>query len=98
MHTRKHRGEQSRHSIEFANLRKMWKPRLFLEAPDRKPVSQIEVARRIDAAIVAEDEAVRIIAIRRNRPIVAVVTDTADAPFAVVAITGRRIPDWAGRT
>ena len=67
-----------------------------MEAPDRKPVSQIEVARRIDAAIVAETEFVRILAIRRHRPIAAVAADIVELP-AGPAITGRRIPNWAGR-
>ena len=46
---------------------------LFLETTDRQTERSIVVARRIDAAIVVEKQAVRVLVIRRGRPVAAVV-------------------------
>ena len=51
--------------------------------------------RRIDAAIVAEVQAVRVAAGRR-RPIAAAATDTAETATIAVASTRSRIPDGGG--
>ena len=48
--------------------------------------------RRKDAATAVEVQAVRAVAARRGRPIVAV-ADTAEAATAAVAITRSRVPD-----
>ena len=69
-----------------------------MEAPDRPPASPIVVVRRIDAAIVVEAQAERILAIRGYRPIATVASNKAQGPIAGVAITGRRIPNRTGRT
>ena len=50
------------------------------------------VGRRKDVAIVAEVQVVRVVAVRRGRPIVAVATDIAETAIVVVAITRNRIP------
>ena len=49
-------------------------------------------ARRIDAAIAVEVQVVRVVAVRRGRPIVAEVTDSVETATAGVAITRSRIP------
>ena len=64
----------------------------YLETTDRVAARAIVVVRRIDAAIVAEEQVVRVVAVRRGRPIAAVVTDTVQAAIVVVAITRSRIP------
>ena len=66
---------------------------LFSEATDRQTVRAKVVARRIDAARAVEVQAVRAVAVRRSRPIVAVATDKAQAATVGVAITRSRIPD-----
>lgn len=56
----------------------------------------IAAARRIDIAIVAEIQGVRVVAIvaaRRCRPIRAAVTDNAEMAVKVVATTRSRVPD-----
>ena len=50
-------------------------------------VRAIVVVRRIDVAIVVEVQVVRVVAVRRCRPIVAVVADIVLTPIVVVAIT-----------
>ena len=57
-------------------------------------VRAIVVVRRIDVAIVVEVQVVRVVAVRRGRPIVAVVTDIVQAAIVVVAITRSRIPPF----
>ena len=66
---------------------------LFLEATDRPAARTTAAVRRIDAATAAEVQAVRAVAIRSTRPIVAAVADTAEIAVTVVAITRKRIPD-----
>ena len=51
------------------------------------------VARRTDVAIVADAHAAREVAVRRSRPIVAVVVDIDETANAAAAITRSRIPD-----
>ena len=58
-----------------------------MEATDRLPVRTVVVVRRIDVAIVVEVEVIRVVAIRSNRPIVAVVADTVQPSIVVVTIT-----------
>lgn len=65
---------------------------LFSEATDRQTVREKVVARRIDAARAVEVQAVRAVAVKRSRPIVAV-ADKAQAATVGVAITRSRIPD-----
>ena len=65
---------------------------LFLETTDRPTVSAKVVVRRIDAAIVVEVQAERAATVRRSRPIVAVVADTAETAIVAAAITRSRIP------
>ena len=67
--------------------------RVFLKATDRLAVRTIDVARRNDAAIAADAQAARVVTTWSNRPIVAVVADTAQRPTIVVAITRSRVPD-----
>ena len=55
-------------------------------------VRAIVVVRRIDVAIVVEVQVVRVVAVRRGRPIVAVVTDIVQAANVAVAIPRSRIP------
>ena len=50
-------------------------------------------ARRIEAAIFVEAQAVRADAARRSRPVVAVHTDALQIATNVAAITRSRIPD-----
>ena len=50
-------------------------------------VRAIVVVRRIDVAIVVEVQVVRVVAVRRCRPIVAVVADIVQTAVVVVAIT-----------
>ena len=54
-------------------------------------------ARRRDEAIV-EVQAVRVITVRRSRPIVAGASDTAQTAEVVEAKTRSRVPDSRGRT
>jgi len=61
-----------------------------LEATDRLTVRAIVVVRRIDVAIVVEVQVVRVVAVRRGRPIVAVVTDIVQTAIVVVAIPRSR--------
>ena len=58
----------------------------------------IVVVRRIDVAIVAEAQVVRAEAVRRCRPIVAVVADIEETAMVVEAITRSRIPDGRSRS
>ena len=53
-------------------------------------VRAIVVVRRIDVAIVVEVQVVRVVAVRRGRPIVAVVTDIVQTAIVVVAIPRSR--------
>ena len=50
-------------------------------------------ARRTDAAIVVEVQAVRVVIARRSRPIAAVAADKAETAIVVVATTRSRVPD-----
>ena len=52
----------------------------------------IVVARRNDVATVVEIQVIRVVAVRRGRPIVAVVTDKAETASVAVAMTRSRIP------
>ena len=54
--------------------------------------------RRIDGVIAAEDQAVRIVAVRRCRPIAATAADMVENAIVVEAITRSRIPDGRCRT
>ena len=56
------------------------------------------VERRIDEAIGVEVMAVRVVAVRRGRPIVAEVTDIVETAIVVEAITRSRVPDGLVRT
>ena len=58
-----------------------------METTDRVAVRAIVVVRRIDIAIVVEVQVVRVVIVRRSRPIVAVVADIVLTPIVVVAIT-----------
>ena len=69
-----------------------------MEAPDRLPVSPKVAVRRIDPATAEEVQVVRVVAIRRHRPIVAVAANKVQGPVAGEEITGLRIPDGTGRT
>ena len=53
-------------------------------------VRAIVVVRRIDVAIVVKVQVVRVVAVRRSRPIVAVVADIVETDIVVVAITRSR--------
>ena len=53
---------------------------------------------RIDAAIVVEAQVVRVVIVRRCRPIVAAVADKVETAIVVAAITRRRVPDGGCRT
>ena len=64
-----------------------------METTDRPTVRAKVEARRIDVAIAAEVQVVRVVAVRRSRPTDAVVTDTVQAAIVVAAITRSRIPD-----
>ena len=64
-----------------------------METTDRTTVRAIEVARRIDVAIVAEGQAVREVAVRRCRPTVAAAADIVETAIEAVARTRSRIPD-----
>ena len=50
-------------------------------------VRAIVIVRRIDVAIVVEVQVVRVVTIRRCRPIVTVVANIVEAAIVVVAIT-----------
>ena len=68
-----------------------------METTDRFTVLAKVVARRIDEAIVGEEQAVRVAAVRRSRPIVAALADIVETATAA-ANTRSRIPDsmiWA---
>ena len=54
------------------------------------------VVRRIDVAIVAEEQVVRAAAVRRGRPKVADSADIFETAIVVVATTRSRIPDGGG--
>ena len=64
-----------------------------LETTDRLTVRAIVVARRIDAAIVAEVQVVRVVAVRGSRPTIADIADNVETAIAAAAITRSRIPD-----
>ena len=61
-------------------------------------VRAIEAALRIDAATVVEVQEVRVVTVRRSRPIAADVTNMVETAIVVVAITRSRIPDGGCRT
>ena len=61
-----------------------------METTDRKAVRAIVVVRQIDVAIVVEVQVVRVVIVRRSRPIVAVVADIVETAIVVVAITRSR--------
>lgn len=65
-----------------------------LETTDRPTVRAIIVVRRIDPAIVAEEQAVRAVTVRRSRPIGAVVADIAETAIIAVAMTRSRVPNY----
>ncbi len=62
----------------------------FSETTDRLTVRPVVVVRRIDVAIVVEVQVVSVVAVRRTRPIVAVVTNIVEGAIAVVQITRSR--------
>ena len=64
-----------------------------LETTDKAATSAIAVARRIDAAIVVEEQEGRVVTVRRSRPIIAAAPDIEQTAAVVVAITRSRIPD-----
>ena len=64
-----------------------------MDATDREAVRTIVVVRRRDADIVEEVQAVRVVTVRRSRPIVAGVADIVETARVVDAITRSRIPD-----
>ena len=69
-----------------------------METTDRLTFRAIVSARRTDVAIVVEEQAVRVVTVRRSRPVVAEVADIVETATAAVAITRSRIPDgtcWA---
>ena len=61
-----------------------------METTDRVAVRAIVVVRRIDVAIVVEVQVVRVVIVRRSRPIVAVVANIVETAIIVVAITRSR--------
>ena len=61
-----------------------------METTDRVAVRAIVVVRRIDGAIVVEVQVVRVVIVRRSRPIVAVVANIVETAIIVVAITRSR--------
>ena len=63
-----------------------------METTDRSTVSAIFVERRIDDAIVAEAQEVRVVIVRRSRPIAAAEADIVETASAAAAITRSRIP------
>ena len=63
-----------------------------METTDRPTVRAKVVARRIDVAIAAEVQVVRVVAVRRGRPIVADATDNEETAIVFAAITRSRIP------
>ena len=67
-----------------------------METTHRLPVRAIVVVRRIDVAIAEEVQGVRVVIVRRSRPIAAVVTDIVQTAIDVVATTRSRIPDGGG--
>jgi hypothetical protein len=70
-----------------------------LETTDRPTVRATVVGeRRTDVVMVVEVQAVRAVAARRCRPIVAVATDIVETAIAVVAITRSRVPYSRCRT
>ena len=69
-----------------------------LETTDRSTAQAIVAGRRIDAAIVVEAQPVRVVIVRRSRPIAAAVADKVETAIVVVAITRSRIPDGGCRT
>ena len=69
-----------------------------METTDRPTARAIAAARRIDVAIVAEEQVVRVVTARRSRPAVAVEADIAETAIVAVAITRSRVPNGACRT
>ena len=63
-----------------------------METTDREAVRAIAVVRRNDFAIAVEDQVVRVVAVRRGRPIVADATDNEETAIVSAAITRSRIP------
>lgn len=61
-----------------------------METTDRVAVRAIVVVRRIDVAIVVQVQVVRVVIVRRSRPIVAVASDIVQTAVVVVAITRSR--------
>ena len=68
-----------------------------METTDRAAVRAIVVVRRIDAAIVAQVQAVRVAIVRRSRPIVAAASDIGQTAVAEAATTRSWVPDGRGR-
>ena len=63
------RGDQSverHHAARKAGLHDVTQEGLFLEAPNRLPVSSEAAAQRVDVAIVVEVKVVRTVTIRSN--------------------------------
>ena len=69
---------------------------LFLEATDGPAACAAAAARRADIAIVAEAEAVRVVATGRTGPPAAAAADIVEAATAVAQITRSRIPNRTG--
>ena len=65
---------------------------LFSDATDCLTACSSAVVRRTDVAIVVEAQVVRVVTVRRSRPVEAVVADTAQTAIAAVAITRSRVP------
>ena len=65
---------------------------LFLEATDRQPERTTVAVRRSNVAIAAEEEVIRFVTTRSNRPIEAVVADMAQGPIIGATITRSGIP------
>ena len=68
-----------------------------LETTDRSAACAKAAARRTDVATMAEVQAVRVVTVRRSRPIVAEVAETAETAI-VAARTRSRIPNGGCRT
>ena len=64
-----------------------------LETTDRSTAQAIVAGRRIDAAIVVEAQPVRVVIVRRSRPIAAVVADIVETAIVAAATTRSRLPD-----
>ena len=69
-----------------------------METTNRLTVRATVVVRRTDVAIVVEVQVVRVVIVRRSRPIGAEVADMVEKAVTVAAKTRTRVPDGRGRT